>query len=349
MSDIFAKQLRSSLKRDETDPICLGFLLLPEFPIYALIPAIEALRIANQNCGWKLFDWVLISEEGTSVLAGNGMSLNVDTTIKEAAPLPTVLVFGGNHPTQHLSKRLLNWLRRMARHGCTVGGIDTGSFALAEAGLLDGRKVTMHWESMTTFQERYPEIEISEQLFKVDNERITCAGGHATLDLILSLIAKWHGNALAQVVANAFVAHRVRSEIEPQRQAPMVISNDPDSPLTKILRDMESNIETPLSAEELAKRAKISVRTLNRLLHDRLGESPMNFYRKLRLQAARNALFYSDVPIHEIAASCGFASAEVFSRTFKDCFGVPPRAFRQRVTREELRRFRPEIDKQLVN
>ena len=339
----------TSCQRDNSEVNRFGFLLLPEFPIYALSPALEALRIANQNCGRKLYDWILISEDSPSVRAGNGMSLTVDATTSEVSWLPTVFVFGGNHPTQHLSKQLLNWLRRLARHGAVLGGIDTGTFALAEAGLLDGHEVTMHWESMATFHERYPQIKISEQLFEMDQDRITCAGGHATLDLILRLIAKDHGRALAQVVANAFVAHRPRIESEPQRLSPPLMSGDPNSPFSIVLRDMEENIQTPLSAEILAKRAGVSVRALSRLIHDRLGESPMNYYRKIRLQAARNALFYSDVAIQEIAATCGFASPEVFSRTFKEYFGISPRDFRQRVTREELRKFRPELEQQLVS
>lgn len=337
----------NSLKRDDSDVIRFGFLLLPEFPLYALVPAMEALRIANQNHGRKLYDWILIAEDGSSVRSGNGMSLSVDATIADVSWLPKVLVLGGNHPTQHLPKRLLNWLRRLARHGCVMGGIDTGTFALAEAGLLDGHEVTMHWESVSTFRERYPGIRVSEQLFEIDDERLTCAGGHATLDLMLALIAKRHGPTLAQVVANAFVAHRPRNETDPQRLSPRILSSDVNSPLTRILQDMENNIHTPLSAQALAKRAGVSVRALSRLLHDRLGESPMGYYRKIRLQAARNALFYSDVAIQDVAASCGFASPEVFSRTFKEHFGVSPREFRNRFASDELRRFRPELDQRL--
>jgi AraC family carnitine catabolism transcriptional activator len=339
----------NALRMDESDIVRFGFLLLPEFPLYALVPAMEALRIANQNYGRKLYDWILIAEKDASVRSGNGMSLSVDATIADVSSLPNVLVFGGNHPIQHLSKRLLNWLRRLARHGCVMGGIDTGTFALAEAGLLDDHEVTMHWESMSTFQERYPGIEICERLYRIDRDRITCAGGHATLDLMLALIAKSHGTALAQVVANAFVAHRPRAEAEPQRLELRMLAAESSSPLTRIFQDMEENIQTPLSARALAKRAGVSVRALNRLLHDRIGESPMSYYRKIRLQAARNALFYSDVAIRDVAASCGFASPEAFSRTFKDHFGLAPREFRHRFASNELKRFRPELDQQLVS
>lgn len=326
-----------------------GFLLLPEFPLYALVPAMEALRIANQNHGRKLYDWLLLSESGSSVRSGNGMSLSVDATIKEISWLPTVLVFAGNHPTQHISKQLLNWLRRLGRHGTTMGGIDTGTFALAEAGLLDGHQVTMHWESVSTFRECYPKIQVSEQIFCVDNNRVTCAGGHATLDLMLHLIARRDGAALSQIVANAFVTHRPRHDSEAQRFEPKLLANDSNSPLTRILHDMEQNIQTPLTAETLAKRAGISVRALSRVVHDRIGESPMNYYRKLRLQSARNALFYSDMAIQDIAITCGFSSPEVFSRTFRGHFGVSPREFRRKFASDELKHFRPELDQRLMS
>ena len=111
-----ALRSKPSISADGNDEtVSYGFLLLPEFPIYALIPAIEALRIANQNRGRRLYHWLLISLDGRRVTAGNGMSLTVDAAIGDIAWLPTVFVCPGNHPLQYVSKRLLNWLRRLAR------------------------------------------------------------------------------------------------------------------------------------------------------------------------------------------------------------------------------------------
>jgi AraC family carnitine catabolism transcriptional activator len=340
--------VKRTIARDgDADIVRYGFLLLPEFPLYALVPAIEALRIANQNRGRKLYDWQLISVTGEAVKAGNGMSLTVDASIADISWLPTVFVFGGNHPVQQISKKLLNWLRKLARHGGVLGGVDTGAFALAEAGLLNGYQITAHWETVSTFRDRYPGIDVTDQIYVVDRDRITCAGGHATLDLMVGLIARRHGQALAQIVANAFVSQRIRRENEPQRLEAQHLSGDSRSPFTRILHDMEENITTPLSAHHLAERAGISLRALSRVLRDRIGEPPMRYYRKVRLQAARNALFYSDIPIQDIAASCGFGSPEVFSRTFKAYFGLSPRDFRKKFTTDELKRFRPELDQQL--
>ena len=337
----------TSSAEPDGEPVRYGFLLLPEFPLYALMPAIEALRIANQNRGRDLYDWHLFSVDGEAVAAGNGMQLKVDASIANVPWYPTVFVCGGNHPLQHVDKRLLNWLRRLARHGSTLGAIDTGAFALAKAGLLAGRRVTLHWEVLTTFRDQFPDIETSEQLFIIDRDRITSAGGHATLDLMLQLIARRHGPGLAQVVANAFVTQKMRREAEPQRIEAEHISGDSRAPFTRIVHDMEDNLTQPLSSTELADRAGISPRALGRILKDRVGESPMRYYRKVRLQAARNALFYSDVPIQDVARSCGFASPEVFSRTFHAHFGMSPRDFRQRFASEQLRQFRPELEQVL--
>lgn len=336
-----------ALPVDRSNVVQIGLLLLPEFPLYALVPVIEALRIANQNHGTKLFDWRLISVEEKAVQAGNGMSLSVDATTESVSWLPTVLVFSGNHPTQHLSKKLLNWLRKLARHGSVLGAIDTGAFALAEAGLLEGHEVTLHWESVATFRERYPRVAVCEQLFCVDRDRITCSGGHATLDMVLHLIAVHHGQALAQIVANAFVCQGIRQGIEPQRAPVEQMNADLNSPIGRILSDMEENIAKPLSAQQLAKRAGVSTRSLSRILHERIGEPPMRYYRKLRLQSARNSLFYSDMAVQDVAQACGFDSPEVFSRTFKEHFGMSPSEFRRRYASDELQRFRPELDQEL--
>lgn len=333
--------------RNEPEVVRFGFVLLPEFPLYALVPAIEALRIANQYNGKNIYDWLLISESDESVLSASGVSLSVGATLRDVDWLPIVFVFAANHPTQHMSKKLLNWLRRLARHGSVIGSIDTGAFALAEAGLLQGRRVTLHWESISTFRECYPEIEVTDRLYEIDHDRVTCAGGHATLDLVVDIIERLNGSSLAQMVTNAFVAHREPGGDRPQRLETQSRPLAARSPLAQILQDMEDNIRTPLSAQDLADRAGVSVRALNRLVRDRVGEAPMSYYRKIRLQAARNTLFYSDIAIQDVATACGFGSPEVFSRSFKAHFGISPREYRRRATSEELRRFRPELQQRI--
>jgi AraC family carnitine catabolism transcriptional activator len=324
----------------------IGFLLLPEFPVYAFILAIEALRIANQNAGERLFSSYLISADGKPVTAGNGMVVEPDLGIADAPFLPTVIVFACNHPERNIRRSVLAWLRRLDRHGALLGAVDTGQFALAKAGLLDGVTVALHWEAAPLFRDHYPHIEVRDALFAIDRNRITCAGGIATLDMMLHIIANRHGRALAEVVANGFVHGRIRHDGERQRVSADDALGVVNHRLAAIVQTMEAHLETPLSTEALAAKAGISVRQIERLMRETLGETPSRYYLKLRLQAARNHLFYGDMPIQEIAQASGFSSPSVLSRAFKTHFGVSPREFRRQFSVDRLERFRPELRRQ---
>ena len=325
-----------------SEPSRLDFVILPEFPLYALVPAIEALRLANQNSGARLYDWRLLSLDGQPVASGSGVALPVQAAIGEVLASPLVFVCAGNHPLAHVSRPLLNWLRRLDRHGTVLGSIDTGAFVLAEAGLLKGHAVTLHWEAIGIFRETYAGIDVREQLFVHESKRITCAGGHAALDMILHLVRIAHGTALAQIVANAFVSPDIREAAAPQRFFP-AHRDDKTLVVARVIRLMEQNLETPLKAAELAALAHVTGRAMSRVFRHGIGESPMQYYLKLRLQAARNDLFYTSVSIGEIAARCGFSHVEILSRSFKAKYGISPSEHRQNASQEELKRFRPEL------
>lgn len=332
-------------RHDATEEV--GFLLLPDFPIYALILAVEALRVANQNAGRPLFRARLFSVAGGPVTAGSGAAVAVDSGVRDVRFCPTVIVVAGNQPTQHLTRGLLAWLRRLDRHGTLLGAVDTGAFALAAAGLLEGYRVTLHWEAIALFRERHPGIEVVEQLYLSDRNRLTCAGGIATLDLTLELIRAKHGHDLAEIVRTGLVHERQRSGFEAQRVAIGGGRGTVDRRIGGIVADMEANLDQPLPPRELARRAGVSVRQLERLLRSRFHDTPNGYYLKLRLQAARNHLFYGDMPIQEIATATGFSSPPVLSRAFKARFGLSPREFRDRFARERLQRFRPEVRQQI--
>ena len=320
----------------------IGFLLLPEFPLYALVPAIEALRLANQNRGRRLYDWQLISHDGCPVSAGNGMQMSVHCGIADAQFLPALVVVAGNHPLAHITRALLIWLRRLDRHGALLGAIDTGLFALAEAGLMSGRVGTLHWEAIALFRERYPAIAIKEQLLVFDRSLMSCAGGHAALDMMLHLIAKEHGPALAQRVANGFVQPAIRHETDPQRASIDTLLGDRRARFRRVLKIIEENFSSPLGFAALCRQSGLSPHRLAAVVRDATGFPPMRYYLKLRLAGARTALFYGDDAVEDIAGAFGFSCPEVFSRAFKAEFGMPPRDFRNRFSQDQLLRFRPE-------
>lgn len=326
----------------------IGFLLLPQFPIYATILALEALRIANQCAGRRLFRTSLFSVDGRPVRATNGMELEPDRGIGEVPFCPMVIVVAGNEPLPHLSRTLLGWLRRLDRHGAVLGAIDTGASALARAGLLRGVKVAVHWEATPLFREHFPELEPVEQLYTVDASRLTCAGGIATLDLMLELIRRRAGSELAETVRAGLVHKRARAAAEPQHPPHPTLTGPTDRRLESVIAFAERHLDQPLPPRELARRIGLSVRQLERLTKARLGESPAELVRRLRLLAARNHLFYGDLSIQEIAVATGFSSPSVLSRCFKARFGLPPREFRKQFSGDRLERFRPEVRQELA-
>lgn len=321
-----------------------NFILQPEFPLNALILASDALRIANQNSGRALFAWSFVSESGEPVRASNGMWFSVDGAITEMPRAEVYLLFEGNLPTQRNSRSLLAQLRAAARFGAVVGGVDTGAFALAQAGLIgSGRDagVVLHWEAVPTFQERFSIATLKNQIYLIEGQRAHCAGGVATLDLMLDLIGRFEGEALANEVANALV-HTRREAATKQRSDGLLSAEN--SPLAgRIVALMERNLDFPLGLDELAEELGVAPRTLTRTCKRTFGESPMRLYLRVRLQAARNFLFYEEFSIKDVADACGFSYPAVFSRVFKAQFGQSPRDFRTALRQSQSLAVRPEI------
>jgi AraC family carnitine catabolism transcriptional activator len=331
----------SDQRSDQTLPVprfCL--ILQPEFPVNALILASEALRIASQNSGRTLFEYCYVSQTGEPVRASNGMWLTVDHSLADMPAADYYFVFEGNLPTQKNSPQLLAKLREVRRAGATLAGIDTGAFALAQAGLIKD-SVVVHWEAASTFHERFAQLPTSDSLYLLEGHTLSCAGGVATLDLMLELIRRRYGATLASEVANALV-HQPREGWQPQRADTPEISQA-RSLSDRLLTLMESNLDFPLSAAEIARRLGISARTLDRHCKRQFGQTPMQLYLGIRLQAARNFLFYEDYSIKEVALAYGFSSPAVFSRTFRVYFGQTPTAFRRSIRDQQSQTRLPEI------
>lgn len=321
-----------------------NFILQPEFPLNALILASDALRIANQNSGRRVFSWSFVSETGQAVRASNGMWFGVDCAVADMPLGAAYLVFAGNLPTQRNSPKLLGQLRSAARFGALIGSVDTGAFALAQAGLIgreDEPDIVLHWEAEPTFRERFPAAHPLNQLYLLGDTRAQCAGGVATLDMMLDLIGRFEGEALANEVANALV-HRRRPPKAKQRNDPPIDAGQ-SSISSRLVALMERNLDFPLSLSELAEELKISPRTLSHVCKQVFGESPMRLYLRIRLQAARNFLFYEEFSIKAVSDACGFSYPAVFSRVFKAQFAQTPREFRARFRKAQNTALRPEI------
>ena len=334
-----------SLPATTSNCVRFNLILQAEFPPNAFILASEALRIANQNTGRQHFDWHFVSEDGQPVRASNGMHFDVDCRVDNMPEADVYLLFEGNLPTQLNSQRLLAAVRKASLRGALVGGVDTGVFALAEAGAIGSRQameVVLHWEAAPSFRERYPNASVQDQIYLFRDFEAHCAGGVATLDMMLALIGGFKGEALANEIAEALV-HSRRPPTTPQRGSGQADVGSNASTSRRLLQLMEENLESPLSMPELAHALGVSGRTLVRLCNRAFGQPPMRLYLGLRLQAARNFLFYDEFSITEVAMACGFSHAAVFSRVFKNQFGQSPREFRARLRAEQNLALRPEL------
>lgn len=320
-----------------------GIYLADEYPLYALVPLIEALRIANQAVGHRLYHWHFISENGDPVTAGAGMRLTPDASIYSDHIYDMVFVVAGNVPAAGVSRPFRQWLTRLRRQETVLAAIDTGIFALAEVGLLDGARATLHWEAMPVFRERFPNVSLVEARYVRDRGVITCAGGVAVLDLAIELIARDHGDDVARRVADGFVHAGRMDGGGAQRSGDRAAEPRPATAVERALAVMEETIEEPLPVKDLAQRADVSRRKLERMFKEQLQTSVARLYLRVRLERARELLFYGTMPAAEIALACGFSSASAFSRRFSAVFGTSPLDFRRSRSPREMVRFRPHL------
>jgi AraC family carnitine catabolism transcriptional activator len=300
------------------------FLLLPEFSSIGFMSAIEPLRVANRFSG-ALYRWHILSADGGPVAASNGISLNAEGAFDSVTDASAVFVVAGFEPLARYTRETGDWLRRLDRARVTLGGIDTGSFILAEAGLLEDKRVTVHWEAASAFKERYPSLEVSEELFEIDERRITCAGGTASIDLMLDVIARRHGAELAAQVSEQFVLGRIRQRSDHQRMQIAARYGIHSRKLIQVIGVMEQHMEEPLSPDELADSIGVTRRQLERLFCSAMKDTPTHFYLGLRLTRARELLQQTDMSIMAVCVACGFESPSHFSRTYRVRFGTSPR------------------------
>lgn len=221
-------------------------------------------------------------------------------------------------------KPILQFLQKLAITGIPLGALSTGTFILARAGLLTGKRCTLHWESLPQFAEEFPEIEVTRELYVRDGNRWTCAGGTAAIDLMLAQISGDFGAKLAADTAEQFLHTRIRGPEENQRMAIQWRYDIHDARLATAIDIMEQNLEYIVPIDELAKKSNLSTRQLERLWKQHFELTPQRFYLNLRLNEARRLIRESTEAIAAIALRCGFVSASHLGSAYRNLFGHSP-------------------------
>jgi AraC family carnitine catabolism transcriptional activator len=242
----------------------------------------------------------------------------------------------GSWGTEHYhNQKLTAWLRKRARAGERICGVELGSYIVARAGLLDGKSATIHWSWLNGFKENFDRVEVEESLFTLDSKVMTCSGGLAGVDLMLRLIEEINGSSFSGEIADQMLHHPIRSAASPQRST-MGRSTETMRPLLReAMTLIENNIEEPLTVPQIAKVLGVSQRQLERQFKKNVGCTVVQFGLLKRLQNARLLLISTDMSIRQIATASGFNTMSHFAFSFGKFFGRRPSDYREAWPKEE--------------
>jgi transcriptional regulator GlxA family with amidase domain len=308
-------------------PTRFGFLLINDFTLISLSSAVEPLRMANRICREDHYSWRTISAAGVPVAASDGLQIIVDYGFNDAAALKDldlVIVCGGWRIEQNYDKTIIRWLKSVNQKGIALGAICTGSQLLAEAGLLDRYRCSIHWENLAALTDLFPNVAVSRSVFTIDRNRYTSSGGTAPVDMMLHIIGAQCGAEVSAGVADQYIYERIRQPDDPQRIPLKHVVGNQSSKLVTAVELMEANIKEPISQEDLASYVGLSRRQLQRLFQRYLLCAPSRYYLQLRLQRARQLLRQTSMSLVEISSLCGFVSTSHFSKSYKEYFGHSP-------------------------
>lgn len=321
---MFEKQEKVTTQR-------IGFLLLPYFSMIAFTSCIEPLRVANRMSRKELYSWKTLSINGGVIPASNGVTITPDCSLSDPIDTDVLFVCSGIKAREYKDPSISKHLRAYARANIPLGSVCTGSIALADAGLLDGYRCTLHWENVEGFVENYPHLDVTATLFEIDRNRFTCSGGTAPLDMMIHAIWQTHGKELATSVAEQMLHNILRKQHDPQRMPIQHRTGIKHPKLLASIAYMETNIETSFDLTNVARSVNLSLRQLERLFRSYLDTTPSKYYLELRLQRSRLLLRQTTMSILHIAVASGFKSAAHFTQAYRKYLGYPPSAERKKI------------------
>jgi transcriptional regulator GlxA family with amidase domain len=299
----------------------IGFLIWPSTKALTLALAEEALLVAQRVHPEVVYELCFLQAEPP---AENSWKMPGEPWQGKLEGCQRLFLLA-DEPPANLHMTLSTALKQQVRAGCLVGGIAAGVYPLAQLGLLDGYRASVHWRWQDDFSERYPKVIATSHLFDWDRDRMTACGGLAVLDLMLALLARDHGAELAGAVSEELVVERIREGGERQRIPLQNRLGSSHPKLTQAVLLMEANIEEPLTTDEIAQHVCVSRRQLERIFKQYLNRVPSQYYLELRLNKARQLLMQTSKSIIQIGLSCGFSSGPHFSSAYRNFFGATPR------------------------
>jgi len=302
----------------------VGFLLIDGFSMLTYAAAAEPLRAANEISGEQLYQIWNIPAQGARAVASCGTLVPANAHVGERLGFDLVLVVASSDGADARQPRLLDWLRQLDRRNILLGGLAAGPLMLVRAGLMKDRKMTLHWHFQNMLAETHPSTKVEQQLFVIDQDRMTCAGGTGPVDLMLAFIAEQHSVKFSRQVNDWWSHPESRPAEAPQRSGLPARYGTHNVHVIHIIELMESHLSDPLDLVQLALAAGVSERQVNRLFKQYMHCKPMEFYKRLRLGKGYELFMQTSMTVSEVVAATGFTSHSHFSRSFKQVFNTTP-------------------------
>lgn len=315
-----------NLSEMDSAPQTIAIYLIDGFALMSFASVTEPLRAANLLADQQLYNIQVYPASGDEAVSSGGAIIRKEGG--QGVPDLALVVAGGD-PFVVEAPDLMVQLEALVAAGVTLGGVSGGPVLLARAGLMAGRRMTVHWEHAPALAELQPDLLIERNLFVIDRDRVTCAGGTAPIDLMHSLVAQRHGAAFAREVSDWFLHTDVRLAGDPQRAGLQEKFGVTSRPLLDAIEMMETHIADPLSLKQIAEITGVGARQLNRMFQSKLGRSTMAFYRDLRLDRARRLISQTPLPLSDVAEATGFSTMPHFSRAYSAAYGIGPSASRK--------------------
>ncbi len=302
----------------------VAVLLFPRFSNHCLANAVEPLRAANEKLMRIAYRWEIVTLDGEAVESSSGLPVLPACRLSDHPGGDFLFVMSSYDARRHASPRTSRALKSAAKRFPTLIGMDTGSWLMAEAELLDGLRATIHWDEFTAFSETFPDVRSVTDRVVAEPGRWSCGGAMTAFDLVLHLIRETHGEAVRLEVASVFLFQNT------QPSQDLIFRRFGSDIVERAVTLMSSNLETPVPVGDIAGMLEISPRNLMRAFRNDLGAPPQTVYKRLRLMAARRYVEQSGYSIAEIALRCGYLNAAAMTRAFKDEFGIAPSRLRRR-------------------
>lgn len=310
-------------------PITFAILIFDAFPMMAFSSVIEPLRATNILARRQCYRWITVGLSGKKIEASNGVSVEPVHSVRDAPMVDRIVVCSGGDADHLVADPAVAWIRKNLRAGAHLGAVADASFFLARAGLLGNHACTLHWTSQPAFVEAFPDIDLRRDLYVIDRNRFTSAGGVGSLDMMLEIITRDYGAELAAGVAEWFVHSPLRSSVDRKMMPLRLRTGIRDELVLSAIAVMEEVVEERLRIVDLAARLNVSADKLERAFRAEVGISPVSYYRQLRLRRAADLLAHSSLTVRDVALACGFDSMSSFSRAFRQFNGHSPTALRR--------------------